>query len=624
MATATPSHQRIVPGSVNLPPCPWPATATDTANVDPLAVAKKIITALNDGLSRNDYRSISDLFIRDGFWRDHLALSWTPRTIKTAAAIAEYLASSPTKLKEMSLDVGSEFRKPQVAGFAPGGHPKVEGIAFYVSFVTGLGRGRGVVRLVQEEGGGGIWKVWTMFTSLGELDGFEERVGARREAGVEHGGREGRRNWRERREEEEDRGEAEVLVVGAGQSGLTIAARLKMLGVRALVIDTNERVGDNWRKRYHQLVLHDPVWYDHMPYLPFPEHWPIFTPKDKLAEWFEFYAKALELNIWTSTSLTSSSWDENTKTWEVKVSKGGKEERVLKPKHVVLCTGHSGKKFMPDIKGFEAGVFRGLAVHSADFPGARQREGTERTRKAVVVGACNSAHDICQDYYEKGYDVTMVQRSSTCVVSNKAALKVLLAVLYEEGGPPVEDSDIWLHGWPSEIMKSIQINLTKIQREMDKDLLEGLEKAGFRTDKGVDEGGLFMKYLQRGGGYYIDVGMSQLIIDGKVKVKQGEEIEELVENGLRFKNGEVLEADEIVFATGYMNMRTQARHILGDEVADRVDDVWGWDEEGEMKGIWKGTGHPGFWFHGGNLALTRYFSRVTALQIKARLEGLGA
>ncbi|KAK4204628.1 putative monooxygenase [Triangularia verruculosa] len=617
---ATPSHNRVVPGSVNLPPYPWPATATDTANANPQAIAEEIIAKLKSALEKGDYQSAAGLFTANGFWRDHLALSWTPRTIKTSSAIAEYLASSPTKLKDVSLDLTTEFRKPQIASFAPAASPKVEGIAFFITLSTGIGSGRGVVRLIQE---GREWKIWTMFTGLRELEGFEERVGARREVGVEHGGKEGRKNWRERREGEVEDPEPDVLII-AGQSGLTIAARLKMLGVKSLIIDVNEKVGDNWRKRYHQLVLHDPVWYDHMPYLPFPEHWPVFTPKDKLAEWFEFYAKALELNIWTSTTLKSSSWDENSKIWEVKVNKEGKEERVLKLKHVVLCTGHSGKKFMPDIKGFDEGVFKGLAVHSADFPGAKKQEGTERKRKAVVVGACNSAHDICQDYYEKGYDVTMVQRSSTCVVSNKAALKVLLAVLYEEGGPPAEDSDIWLHGWPSEIIKSIQIDLTKIQQEVDKDLLEGLEKAGFKTDKGIDEGGLFCKYLQRGGGYYIDVGMSQLIIDRKVKVKQGQEIEALVENGLKFKDGEILEADEIIFATGYENMRGQARHILGDEVADRVDDVWGWDSEGEMKGLWKGTGHPGFWFHGGNLALTRYFSRVTALQIKARLEGLGA
>ena len=88
---------------------------------------------------------------------------------------------------------------------------------------------------------------------------------------------------------------------------MTAAARLKMLKVDTLVVDREERVGDNWRQRYHQLVLHDPVWYDHMPYLPFPPDWPIYTPKDKLADFFETYVKFRELNVWTQTEIKSSS-----------------------------------------------------------------------------------------------------------------------------------------------------------------------------------------------------------------------------------------------------------------------------------------------------------------------------
>ena len=391
-----------------------------------------------------------------------------------------------------------------------------------------------------------------------------------------------------------------------------------MLGVSTLIVDKNERVGDNWRKRYHQLVLHDPVWYDHMPYLPFPEFWPIFTPKDKLADWFESYVKTLELNVWMESEVESSQWDADKKEWSVTLKKGpdGKR-RKMNPKHVVLCTGHSGKPYMPQINGMDG--FKGDVIcHSSAFAGARE---SGKGKKAVVVGACNSSHDICQDFYEHGYEVTMVQRSTTCVVSSKAALKVLMAVLYEQGGPPVEDSDIWLHGWPSQILKSIQVDLAKIQRDLDKDLLEGLEKAGFKTDTGIDEGGLFPKYMQRGGGYYIDVGMSQLIVDGKVKVKQGQEIVEVLPNGLKFADGTELEADEIVFATGYDTMRGTAGAILGDEVASQTEDIWGWDEEGEMRGVWKQSGHPGFWYHAGNLALTRYYSRVLALQIKGKLQG---
>jgi cation diffusion facilitator CzcD-associated flavoprotein CzcO len=215
-----------------------------------------------------------------------------------------------------------------------------------------------------------------------------------------------------------------------------------MLGVSALIVDSNDAVGDNWRKRYHQLVLHDPVWYDHMPYLPFPDYWPVFTPKDKLAEWFDSYAKFLELNIWMKSELLSSSWDDAARQWAVTIkrtrSDGQLETRTLHPKHIVQATGASGVKNMPSIPGTE--TFQGaLLCHSADFPGAKE---SPTPKKVAIIGACNSSHDIAQDYYEKGHSVTMIQRSTACVISSKALLKVSLGVIYEEGSPPVEDADI--------------------------------------------------------------------------------------------------------------------------------------------------------------------------------------
>lgn len=260
-----------------------------------------------------------------------------------------------------------------------------------------------------------------------------------------------------------------------------------------------------------------------------------------------------------------------------------------------------------------------MLCHSSKFPGAStDRKG----KKAVIIGACNSSHDICQDYYEQGYDVTMVQRSTTCVVSSDAAVEILLAGLYEEGGPPTEDSDVWLWGHPIEALKSVHVGVTQKQQAKDAALLEGLDKAGFQLDKGPDDCGLFFKYFQRGGGYYFDVGASKLIIDGKIKVKQGQEVAEILPHGLKFADGSELDADEIIFATGYANMKTQAQIIFGDKIADRLTDVWGFDQEGEVRTLWRNSGHPGFWFHGGNLAMCRYYSRLLALQIKAQLLGL--
>ncbi|MCJ1228591.1 hypothetical protein MMC12_005252 [Toensbergia leucococca] len=193
------------------------------------------------------------------------------------------------------------------------------------------------------------------------------------------------------------------------------------------------------------------------------------------------------------------------------------------------------------------------------------------------------------------------------------------------------------------MLKRMHVDATEEIARRDKDLLTGLEKAGFKLDHGPDDAGIspspiidyvaniftertqigfFMKYFQRGGGYYIDVGASQLIIDGKIKIKQGQEISEVKPRSLLFADGTELPADEVVFATGYQNMRGTASKIFGNELGDRVKDVWGFDDEGELRTMWRRTGHPGFWFFGGNLALCRYFSRMLALQIKALEEGV--
>jgi cation diffusion facilitator CzcD-associated flavoprotein CzcO len=611
------SSERPEYGSVNIPLGEYPASSK-SESVDVKKVADDIVSKLNDALSSRDNNAIATLFLTDkSYWRDHLALTWDFKTSKGVQNIKRLLDDAKVRLIQIEVDNSSAFRAPKFGPIHDWGD--VNGISFFIQFETEVGRGEGVVNLAEEDG---QWKLFTMYTALRELKGHEEPVRHRRTRGVKHGGDPARKNWKERREAEKESLEPKVLIIGAGQGGLTVAARLKMLDVPALMIDANECVGDNWRKRYHQLVLHDPVWYDHLPYVPFPPHWPVFTPKDKLAEFFEAYVNLLELNAWTSTDLKSTSWDEGKKQWTVEVERrkpgGSVEKRTLHPKHIIQATGHSGKKNMPEIKGM--GSFKGTRLcHSSEHPGANPES---KGKKAVVVGCCNSGHDIAQDFYEKGYDITIVQRSTTCVISSDSICEIGLKGLYDEDAPPTEDADTFLWSIPSELFKVQQIKVTKKQGEADKKLLDGLEAAGFKTDNGPMGSGLLMKYFQRGGGYYIDVGASQLIADGKIKVKQGQELAQILPNSIEFADGTKLEADEIVFATGYQNMRTQARLIFGDEVADRVSDVWGFNEEGEFRTMWQKSGHPGLWFHGGNLAISRYYSRMLALQIKAIEEGI--
>ncbi|KAI1876888.1 uncharacterized protein JN550_000960 [Neoarthrinium moseri] len=615
--------RQIAPGSVNTPIARWPSTAKNVA-VDADAISSKIIDSLNQSLERNDNVSVAQLFCSEGYWRDHLCLTWDLRTIKGNNKIATFLDDGHN-LKKIEIDRSEPNRGPRLCAFNP--HETVKGIQFFVIATTKDGSGRGLMNLVEDAG---QWKIWTCFTSLDELTGFEEPIGPNRAKGVQHGAIASRKNWLDRRRDEVEfeNSSPDVLVIGAGQAGLTIHARLKMLGVPTLIVDACDEVGDNWRNRYHQLVLHDPIWYDQMPYLEFPKFWPIYTPKDKLAGYFKAYAEMLELNIWTKTTIESTKWDDSKGQWTIVVTRkhanGSIESRVLHPKHVVQATGHSGKKNEPNFKGWEN--FKGDVIcHSSEFKGAgKYSPRNQKGKKAIVVGSCNSAMDICQAFYEEGYDVTMVQRTSTAIIGADTIKNLLLGKLYCEDGPPIDDADLLVWGWPAEVLKAAHQQLTKIQIEQDKPILDGLEKAGFKVDYGPDDCGILIKYFQRGGGYYFDVGSCHLIIDGKAKVKQGQEVDEVLPHGLRFADGSELEADEIVVATGYQNMRTATRQIFGDEVGDRVGDVWGFDNEGEMRTIWKRSGQPGLWLHGGNFAMCRYFSRMVALQIKAQLEGMTA
>jgi putative flavoprotein involved in K+ transport len=142
-----------------------------------------------------------------------------------------------------------------------------------------------------------------------------------------------------------------------------------------------------------------------LPYLPFPEHWPIFSPKDKLGDWLEMYTKVMELTYWHSTVCKGARYDEQTREWVVTVDRGG-ETVVLRPKQLVLATGMSGIPIVPEIPG--ANTFEGRQHHSSRYSSGEEYSG----KPCVVVGSGNSAHDICADR-EHGADVTMIQRSST-------------------------------------------------------------------------------------------------------------------------------------------------------------------------------------------------------------------
>ncbi len=566
-------------------------------------------------LEQGDIDRAVEMFAPECFWGDFVAFSWN---LKTAEGIDEIRA-----MLTGTLAAGQPSRWA-IDGEATAGNGFVQA---WLRFETKAGTGKGHVRL--KDG-----RCWTLFTSLHSLRGFEEKTGRNgtREAGTQHGQFRNRESWLERRTREA----AELgttrqpycVIVGGGQGGIALAARLRRLEVPTIVIERNARAGDSWRKRYRSLCLHDPVWYDHLPYLPFPDHWPIFSPKDQLGDWLEVYTRIMELDYWTGTECLGAQFDPATQTWQLRVRRDG-TDIILQPSQLVLATGMSGMPNVPNIAGAQS--FAGTLCHSSQYVGAPAHRG----KRCIVVGSNNSAHDICAELWEHGAQVTMIQRSPTLVARSEMLKELAWAPLYSEdsvrNGITTDIADLTTASIPLRLAPSFQRPIFAEIRRRDAAFYAALEQRGFLLTFGEDEAGIHSMYLRRGGGYYIDVGASQLIIDGAVALRSGVSIERIHPDSVTLTDGTILPADLIVFATGYGSMNEWAAQLISTDVADRVGKCWGvgsgtkydpgpW--EGELRNMWKPTHQPGLWFHGGNLMQARHYSIYLALQLKARMEGV--
>lgn len=568
-------------------------------------------------LGRHDAAGTAALFDADCYWRDLVAFTWNICTQEGHSAIEKMVQAR-------SADVAASH-------FALEGEAtEADGVVdAWFTFETRLARGRGHLRL---KGTGQGDKAWTLLTTMTELKGFEEKTNTRRIKGAEHGVHPGRKTWlEERQHEQETMGYTEqpyVVIVGGGQGGIMLGARLRRLGVPAIIIEKNAKPGDSWRKRYKSLCLHDPVWYDHLPYMPFPDDWPVFAPKDKIGDWLEMYTKIMELNYWGNTEAKKAHFDEASGQWELQVEREGKT-LTLRPKQLVFALGVSGYPNVPHITGAES--FEGEQHHSSKHPGPDKYIG----KKVVVLGSNNSAHDICAALWEHQVDVTMVQRSSTHIAPSAALMELALGGLYSEeavkSGIDHHKADLVFASVPYKIMHSFHIPVYEEMQRREADLYGRLKQAGFMLDFGDDGSGLFMKYLRRGSGYYIDVGASELVANGSIKLRSGVNIERINPKSVTLSDGSELPADVIVYATGYGSMNQFLADLVSPEVANRVGKVWGLGSsttkdpgpwEGELRNMWKPTNQPQLWIHGGNLHQSRHYSQFLSLQLKARYEGL--
>ena len=574
--------------------------------------ASKWLASLANALEAGDTDAAAGLFLDDCYWRDLLAFTWNIRTMEGRDAIRAMLEATLAATRPTGWRLGDEVSA------------KGDAVEAWFTFETATARGQGMFRLRGD-------RCRTLFTAVTELKGFEERKGSTRPLGVRHKADPKRETWSERRRREESELGASrqpyCVIVGGGQGGMMLGARLKQLGVPAVILEKNARAGDSWRNRYRSLVLHDPVWYDHLPYIPFPEHWPVFTPKDKMGDWLEMYARIMELDYWTSSTCTAASYDEVEKRWTVEIDRGG-EKVTLQPAQLVFATGAYGPPRMIDLPG--AADFRGELLHSSRyFDGSRFRG-----KACAVIGAASSGHDVSVDLWESGAKVTMIQRSPTTVVKSGTLMELAFDTYSEEAlarGITTEKADLMAASIPFGLLPESQKALYDRIRARDAAFYEQLREAGFAIDFGEDETGLMMKAYRTGSGYYIDVGASQLIIDGEIGVRSGVSIRSLTPDGILFDDGSELAADVVIACTGYQSMHETVAAIVSREAADRVGPCWGLGSgvrgdpgpwQGEPRNMWKPTAQEALWFHGGNLALSRFYSKFLALQLKARMEGL--
>ncbi|CAK9785095.1 FAD/NAD(P)-binding domain-containing protein [Cutaneotrichosporon oleaginosum] len=568
---------------------------------DPSAIGKWFLDHF--AAATEDAEQFTALFIPDGSWRDKVAFTWDYRTfhgtdvIRSAAAdllplipVSDLKLLAPATIVRLWRDLAW--------------------IAVHFTFHTDRISASGVANLVKTKEG---FKVWTLCTAIEGLLRFPE-------APSHDGHPVGDLSWAEQRQTEIDFGnrDPDVVIIGGGHNGLMLAARLKALGVSSLIIERNARIGDTWRQRYDCLTLQFPHWGDHFPYMPFPDHWPTYTPAHKLGDWLKSYYTAMELCAWTSTSVQHVEQLPDG-SWSLVVNRNG-TERTLKPKQLVMATSLFGEPSSPPIPGRE--TFSGTVIHSTEYRNSAPFVG----KKVLVVGASSSGLDIAHDLAMRGIDVTLLQRSPTYVMSLTHSVPMFMSMHKPNGTqrPDLEGLDRGMFSTPTAVGENLSRRFAEDLEALDHDLLQGLEEAGFKTWRGQRDTGFQTLAYTNGGAYYFEAGACESIIKGDIKVEQGS-LERIEDDMVVWSNegSEISrQFDTVLLATGFRPAIDGIRAALGESIANRIDTIWGIDSEGELRGVFRHCGVNNLWIVVSILPYGRYHSKLVALRIKAMLEGV--
>jgi cation diffusion facilitator CzcD-associated flavoprotein CzcO len=566
------------------------------------------LDALEYALHAGDESDFDDLFVADTCWRDVVSLTWDTCQFwgRDAVRRAMFKHATPAGLSNLRLD--DDRSAPKTAEFL--GEPVIE---VFFSFDTNVGTGKGFARLTPGSSARVGLRALMIATILVSLDCAPEPVG--RHPGLGFDPAYPGQTWGEWTAAKSDFSERDpdVLIIGGSHSGLSVGARFERKGTSYLIVEKNEKPGDMWRGRYESLALHTPTWMNDLPYIPLPECWPTFLPKDRWADWLDSYATLMNLNFWGSTEALSASFDGASREWEVQLRLADGSTRVMRPKHLVLAVGGvGGRPRIPELPGLKE--FTGKVLHSSTFKSGSAYRG----KQVMVVGASTTAHDICLDLYRNGASPTMAQRGPTCVVNIDEVLK--FTADYDRLSTDEADQLRSSMNLPLMIKRAQAYTLTTESSHAA--LHAGLREAGQKLTIGHDNTGWSMKLFRDSAGYYLNVGASEAIVEGKIKMLDFEKIERFVPDGVSLKDGSVMPLDSIVLSTGYDDLSCDIEALLGPKVAQRFDRCVGVADDGEYRTMSRPTAQPHLWLINGGIVDARKSSDILALQIIAQMKGL--